>query len=226
MLFNNNIAKQIEFVKNKKGERRGGGAEDGLNRCYSSLIYTIHPFISSIYHFLIVGVVLRHYNFSMSILYQRESKIFFCLVLFLTGPLPLYAEDGVVFRPHIGFGYSSSSNGIVSHVGGRLLLDAGDNRRYGLEATYFNLKDIDDFTSFGIILEQRLWMWFNMSIGTIGYFGYGKNSGNPAGLVTNLGWEPEIFKNLKPFINYRNDFIFHDDTAKIYSLSAGLNWHF
>jgi len=155
------------------------------------------------------------------------TKIFAILVL-LSG-LTTYAEagGGVLFRPHAGYGYSDSSDseydGAVFHAGGRLLLDVTGNRRYGLEATWFNLKDGDDFTSLGIILEQRLWTWFNMSIGTVGYFGYGENSDNPVGLTTNLGWEPD-YDSFKPFITYRNDIIFYDSTVTVHSLSIGFSW--
>jgi len=135
---------------------------------------------------------------------------------------------GIVFRPQAGFGYlktpGTKYSGSVFHVGGRLLLSADGSRKYGLEVTYFQLENKDNHTCIGIILENKNWKWFNMSIGTVGFFQYGATSDNPVGLTTNLGWEPEQFKQIKPFITYRTDIIFHDRTVITQSLSLGLSW--
>ncbi|MBI3813569.1 MAG: hypothetical protein HY279_03760 [Nitrospinae bacterium] len=163
--------------------------------------------------------------------YLNKRDVSLTLIL-LCFAFPCYAQEktGITVRPHAGYGYSSSANskydGGVFHAGARFLLNSGERQRYGLEVSHFNLNGENDFTSFGIILEQLLWGWFNMSIGTVGYFSYGKDSDNPVGLTTNLGWEPEIFKNLTSFITYRNDIVFHNDTAVMTSVSAGLSWQF
>lgn len=139
----------------------------------------------------------------------------------------VYAK-GFIARPHTGFGYfktpGTKYSSSVSHIGGRLLLSADGPRKYGLEATYFHLNNGDDHIALGIILENKIRKWFNMSIGTVGFFHYRDTSDNPVGLTTNLGWEPEKFKQIKPFITYRTDIIFHDRTAITQSLSIGLSW--
>jgi len=129
----------------------------------------------------------------------------------------------IIFRPH--FGYGSLDGEKISHYGGRLLLPAGDIRKWGLEVTKFN-GDSSEFSALGIVLEQRLFDWFNMSIGTVGYFDYGKDSDNVIGLTTNLGWEPNNHIPFKPFISYRNDVIFDKDTDVIHSISAGFSFEF
>lgn len=140
------------------------------------------------------------------------------------------AASPVLVRPHIGYGYIDSTElqntGNLSHAGMRLLLTAGGNKRYGLEATRFTSSNGNGFYSLGIVLEQRLWRWFNMSIGTVGYFDYAASLGNPVGLMTNLGWEPNTDSALKPFITYRNDLIFSENTGVAHSLSAGLSFEF
>ncbi len=129
----------------------------------------------------------------------------------------------VVFSHH--FGYGSVAGKSIFHYGGRILLPANEIRKYGLEITAFHGKD-NKFTSVGIILEQRLLGWFNMSIGTIGYFDYGNNSTNIAGLTTNLGWEPDNHIPFKPFVTYRNDVIFSNPIDVGHSLSVGFAFEF
>ena len=114
----------------------------------------------------------------------------------------------------------------VFHCGGRILLSSNGLQKYGLEITAFDGKDAK-FTSAGIILEQRLFGWFNMSIGTIGYFGYGDKLLNVPGLTSNLGWEPDNDTSFKPFVTYRNDVIFNRSTIGVLdSLSVGFAFEF
>jgi choloylglycine hydrolase len=133
-------------------------------------------------------------------------------------------KTNIILKPHFGYGYIEDES--VYHYGGRILLPATDKRRYGLELTQFVDENDESFSSIGIVLEQRLFKWFNMSIGTIGYFDYGVDSDNVIGLTTNLGWEPDNHIPFKPFITYRNDMIFGDETDTIHSLSIGFTWAF
>ncbi len=133
-----------------------------------------------------------------------------------------YTEDMVmlILSPHFGYGYITPEE-TVAHYGVRLLLPADSSRRYGIEFTNF-----DEFFVAGIILEQRLFEWFNMSIGTVGYFNYGSDQNNVVGLVSNLGWEPDNHIPFKPFITYRSDMIFEDSIKSINSISLGFNFEF
>ena len=85
-------------------------------------------------------------------------------------------KTDVIVRPHFGYGMLDDES--VYHYGGRILLPVTDNRSYGLELTKFVGDNDESFSSIGIVLEKRLFNWFNMSIGTIGYFDYGVNSDN------------------------------------------------
>jgi len=133
------------------------------------------------------------------------------------------SKTDIIFRPHFGYGYIEGES--IYHYGGRILLPADSIRKYGLEITKFGSKD-DHFSSIGIVLEQRLFDWFNMSIGTIGYFDYGVDSDNVIGLTTNLGWEPDNHIPFKPFVTYRNDVIFNNHTDVIHSISVGFAFEF
>lgn len=152
------------------------------------------------------------------------------LLSFALIPSMIYADASITVRPQTGYGYinasGSESSGQLSHAGIRVLLKASEIRKYGLEASRLKLKNGKSFTSLGIILEQKRWTWFNISIGTVGYFNYGENSENPIGLITNLGWEPSHYETFKPFITFRSDIIFSNDTDTARSLSAGMSLEF
>jgi len=142
------------------------------------------------------------------------------------GKLLKYPEPKtvIVFRPHSGYGFIANGKGI-SHYGGRILLSTNNFQKYGLEVTAFDSKD-KEFISIGIILEQRPFEWFNMSIGTVGYFNFGHKSDNAPGLTTNLGWEPDNHIPFKPFVTYRTDVIFSNSIDIVNSLSIGFNFEF
>lgn len=160
---------------------------------------------------------------------NNDRKIYILLILAFL-PSIVNANSPLILRPQVGYGYidslDSKNSGNLSHIGMRLLLNTDGNKRYGLETTKLNLGSRKSFYSLGIVLEQRLWNWFNMSIGTVGYFNYTTRSDNPVGLMTNLGWEPDNNNILKPFITYRNDVIFAENIDIVHSLSVGLSFEF
>jgi hypothetical protein len=108
------------------------------------------------------------------------------------------------------------------HIGTRLLLGANDKQKYGLELSRLNTAQ-GDYLAVGIVLEQRKFGWFNMSIGSIGYFWQGGGVQNVPGLISNLGWEPVTTDTIKPFVTLRNDVMFGNKTKAGYALSAGLS---
>jgi hypothetical protein len=113
-------------------------------------------------------------------------------------------------------------------VGGRVLLSANEKQSYGVETTYLRVPAKGahaDYLAVGIVLEQRLWNWFNMSIGTVGYVGLSSRTGNPFGIVTNLGWEPS-WGRISPFVTYRSDWIFNNPVVNASSLSVGATLQF
>ncbi|MEI8102508.1 MAG: hypothetical protein WCG61_03165 [Chlorobium sp.] len=142
-------------------------------------------------------------------------------------PRILSAESALLVRPQGGYGYLDANGGTaLAHVGMRVLMPASEKQRYGLELTHFVPEKAANFTSLGIVLEQRMWECFNMSIGTVGYLGYNGNSLNPFGLMTNLGWEPKSKGRWEPFITYRNDLIFSGRPDSLYSLSVGVSFKY
>ena len=132
-------------------------------------------------------------------------------------------KPNFLFRPHSGYGFIKGEG--IWHYGGRLLFAANKTQKYGLEINRFKSTH-NNFTSAGIIFEQRLLETFNMSIGTLGYFNYGTDSKNITGLTTSVGWEPDNHIPFKPFVTYRNDVIFGKNTNIIHSISIGFAFEF
>ena len=128
-----------------------------------------------------------------------------------------------MIRPEAGYGLIGNDG--IFHAGFRLLLNSGENQRYGLDITYFQSKD-DKFVSVGIVLEQVLFGWFNSSIGTIGYLDYGEDDEACIGITSNLGWEPDNHIPIHPFVTWRNDIIFGKKTENVNSLSIGFDFVF
>ncbi|MCK5050270.1 MAG: linear amide C-N hydrolase, partial [Candidatus Cloacimonetes bacterium] len=132
-------------------------------------------------------------------------------------------KSNYMFRPHFGYGILTTNGETVAHIGGRFLLNAGD-KKWGLDVTYFNTEN--PYTSIGVILEAKPFNWFNASMGTIGYFGYGEDEENVIGYSTNLGWEPDNSIGFLPFVTYRSDMIFAKEFEIINSLSVGFGIKF
>jgi penicillin V acylase-like amidase (Ntn superfamily) len=152
-------------------------------------------------------------------LYGERKSFFYAMKKLKDKKELLETRSALQLRPHFGYGTKESK-----HYGLRVLLNSSNTQAYGLEFTKFQTKD-DNFSALGIVLEQRLWGWFSMSIGTVGYFDY--QDENAVGLVSNLGWEPDNHIPFKPFITYRGDVIFGKaKTETLHSISAGFKFEF
>ena len=117
-----------------------------------------------------------------------------------------------------------------AQLGGRILFQAGEFQRFGLEATYLDL-DISSGDAFheryvvlGVVLEMTLFDNFLLGIGTVGYVGLGDTDGKPFGIVTNLGWEPAWKTTVLPFVTLRTEWVFDDVVFSVLSLSVGITF--
>lgn len=162
---------------------------------------------------------------------QNLSSLIFGTSLFTVTTVS--AKEATMILPFVGSGYASNSNneGYGTHFGARILLSANATQRFGLEVSQLDLFSLESqqpskrFTAIGIVVEQTLWDWFLMSIGTLGYIEHGDNKNRPFGLRTNLGWEGTLINHsIRPFVVYRMDTIFDRSTTRINSLSIGLRW--
>jgi hypothetical protein len=150
---------------------------------------------------------------------HRGVKGLFCAELIACfSAHPAKAQDAFLLRPQAGIGVMDGAQ--YQHAGFRLLLNASDVKKYGLELTRINTAQ-GDYIAAGIVLEKKEG-WFNASIGSIGYYGQGVGMQDQPGLVANLGWEPEYTDSFKPFVTLRNDLIFGSKRLSGSSLSVGL----
>jgi hypothetical protein len=60
----------------------------------------------------------------------------------------------------------------------------------------------------GLFLEQVVFKFFNMGIGTVGYINIKQQGENPFGLYTHLGFEYNFVKWFGIVAGYQSDFIF------------------
>jgi len=147
-----------------------------------------------------------------------------------------YAEQTKVMAlPFAGVGYTKSKDqdGFGAHIGARFLMAANGRQRFGIEISQLDLYALDNsapstkYTAIGIVVEQTLWDWFLMSIGTIGYISTEAHSSNPFGIRTNLGWEGGKQQDqLRPFVVYRADYIFDSANTRVNSISSGIRMSF
>lgn len=156
---------------------------------------------------------------------NKQTLFVIILAIFLSNKV--VNADIFSIRTHTGIGLSRSDNsnltGTAHHAGARFLLQATNNKKFGIETSWINLANAGDMFTVGIVLENRLQNWFHMSIGTVGYFNFANKNENPVGLTTNLGWEPANLK-FKPLIALRNDLIFHKNIVIINSISFAIVW--
>jgi hypothetical protein len=131
---------------------------------------------------------------------------------------PAKVQDAILFRPQAGIGVMNDVE--YRHEGFRLLLNASDTKRYGLEYSRVSTAQ-GDYIASGIVLEKKEGA-LNLSIGTIGYNGQSGSTQFRPGVVLNVGWEPVVSGMFRPFVTYHNDVIFADTRLFGHALSMGL----
>jgi len=142
--------------------------------------------------------------------------------------VPAFSDSSVFIRPTAGVGFmaqpSGKTGGSGYDVGGRILLATNEFQKYGIEVSsldghrFNGSREEGRYLCTGIVLEQRLFNWFHMGIGTVGYIAQGRSKSSPFGLTTTLGWEPDL-ASWHPLIAYRSDLII-DRSKKLYLMES------
>ena len=140
------------------------------------------------------------------------NKFIFILTLFvLTLASNIYAQT-VLIRPggSVGFCKADDMKGASYTYGLKILFMSNDFQRYGIKVDHLNIltDDRHSYLSTGLFIEQVLFKYFNMGIGTIGYINIVQWGENPFGLYSHLGFEYNFSKWFSMVAAYQSEFIF------------------
>jgi len=140
------------------------------------------------------------------------KKIYFILTMFfLLFASNIYGQT-VIIRPGSSIGYCSADdmNGISRTAGLKILLMANEFQRYGVKIDILNISPDDkhSYLSTGLFIEQVVFNYFNMGIGTVGYINTKQKGENPFGLYSHLGFEYNFNKSFVFLVAYQSEFIF------------------
>jgi hypothetical protein len=123
----------------------------------------------------------------------------------------LYGQTTII-RHGNSIGYCSADDikGLSYTYGLKIMLTANEFQRYGIKIDHFNIlaDDKHSYLSTGLFIEQVVFKYFNMGIGTVGYINTIQWGENPFGLYTHLGFEYNFNKWLCFVAAYQSDFIF------------------
>jgi len=118
----------------------------------------------------------------------------------------------VTIRPGSSVGYCRADDmkGLSYTYGLKILFMANEFQRYGIKIDHFNVLSDDkhSYLTTGLFLEQVIFRYFNMGIGTVGYINTMQRGENPFGLYTHLGLEYNFTKWFGIVAAYQSDFIF------------------
>lgn len=148
-----------------------------------------------------------------------------CVVLlFMVLAGAVYGQT-VLLRPNASVGYFTAGDmkGLSYDYGMKILLSANEFQRYGIKIDHLNLKG-DNALSYlgtGIFIEQILFKYFNMGIGTVGYISL-QGENNPFGIYSHLGFEYSFGKHLNILAAYQSEFIFRKNFTMNNAFTLGL----
>jgi hypothetical protein len=118
----------------------------------------------------------------------------------------------VLIRPGASIGYCSADDmeGMSYTYGLKVLLMANGFQRYGIKIDHLNILSDEkrSYLSTGLFIEQVVFKYFNMGIGTVGYINTVQWGENPFGLYTHLGFEYNFKKRFGILAAYQSEFIF------------------
>jgi len=140
------------------------------------------------------------------------KKLSFVLMLFVLSFASNIYGQAVLIRPGSSVGYCSADDmkGLSYTYGLKILLMANEFQRYGVKIDHLNIlaEDTHSYLSTGLFIEQIVFKYFNMGIGTVGYINTIQWGENPFGLYTHLGFEYNFNKWFSIVAAYQSEFTF------------------
>jgi uncharacterized protein (DUF2141 family) len=138
------------------------------------------------------------------------------------------SNTSLLIRPNAAAGFLSAKDikAWAFDFGGKILLSANKEQRYGLLVDYMMVPANEQlaYLRAGIYIEQVLWSHFNMAIGTIGNINLAQPGDNPFGLYSHLGFEYAFENGLSILIAYQSDWIFREAVTSYNALHIGLGF--
>jgi hypothetical protein len=157
-----------------------------------------------------MNVLKKHCHGSEEKMKKVSVVLVFILFLFAGN---IYGQT-VLVRPGGSIGYCTADDmkGLSYTYGIKILLMANEFQRYGVKVDHLNILADDkmSYLSTGLFIEQVLFKYFNMGIGTVGYINLLEKGENPFGLYTHLGFEYNFNKWFGILAAYQTDFIFRN----------------
>jgi len=140
------------------------------------------------------------------------KKIYFILTMFfLLFASNIYGQTATIrLGSSIGYCSADDMNGLSHTSGLKILLMANEFQRYGVKIDILNVSPDDkhSYLSTGLFIEQVVFNYFNMGIGTVGYINTKQKGENPFGLYSHLGFEYNFNKSFVFLLAYQSEFIF------------------
>jgi len=155
-------------------------------------------------------------------------KIVFTLFILLFAG-NIYGQT-VLIRPGGSVGYcgADDTEGLSYTYGLKVLLMANEFQRYGIKVDQYTIlaDDTHSYVSTGLFIEQIVFKYFNMGIGTVGYINTIQTGENPFGLYSHLGFEYNFSKWWSIVAAYQCDFIFRKSftTNNAFLLETGFKF--
>jgi hypothetical protein len=137
----------------------------------------------------------------------------------------------VLIRPNssVGYFHGDGKKGLSFDYGAKILLAANKSQRYGIKVDHLNVFDDNVQSSYlgvGLFIEQVIFRYFNMGIGTVGYINISDSGSNPFGIYSHLGFEYPFAGRFSILAAYQSEIIFSGSLATNNAFMLGLGLHF
>ncbi len=119
---------------------------------------------------------------------------------------------------------SGDALSLGTSAGVQLMLPANAMQSYGIGIDYVQTaaRNARRYMAAGLFAENRLFGWFLTSIGAVAYVPLAETRPVPFGISTKLGWAPDLYDVINPFVIFRSDWIFGKRIQGMTSVDIGL----
>jgi hypothetical protein len=140
------------------------------------------------------------------------KNIIFVFILFISLFAGNIYGQTVLIRSGSSVGYCKADDmeGLSYTYGLKILLMSNDFQRYGVKVDRLDIlaEEKHSYLSAGLFIEQVLFKYFNMGIGTVGYINTVQWGENPFGVYSHLGFEYNFTNRFSMVAAYKSEFIF------------------